>query len=553
MGRSKLASRPATEDANPGKAKRKKLSSGTENAPGPSISIGGEAGNERKPGLYCCNYCDKDLSGLVRLKCAVCADFDLCVECFYVGVELNRHKSSHPYRVMDNLSFPLVSSDWNADEEILLLEAIATYGFGNWKEVANYVGSKTQTECVDHFNSAYMQSPCFPLPDLSHTNGKSKDELLAMSKEHAVKKGLLDESPALVNLSPKEELPMSVEIKEEASGKEDSVDQPLPILAGVKKKANAPPQTQDTIKLEAAKQLSERSVGEKKPRLPGEKVPFVTELYGYNLKRQEFEIEHDNDAEQLLSDMEFKDCDTDAEREQKLQVLHIYSKRLDERKRRKEFVLERNLLYPDQFELSLSAEEKQIYNKCKVFARFHSKEEHKELIQKVIEEHRILKRIQDLQEARAAGCTTTTEANRFIEEKRKKEAEENLVRLNHGVPGSVAGKALKSPRGLQRNLQPFGSESLSKATLPIICSSLDNWDVSGLLGADLLSETEKEMCNEMRILPAQYFKMLETLTSEIKKGTVKKKSDAYSFFRVEPSKIDRVYDLLIQKGIGESS
>lgn len=185
-----------------------------------------------------------------------------------------------------------------------------------------------------------------------------------------------------------------------------------------------------------------------------------------------------------------------------------------------------------------------------------------------------------LQEARAAGCTTTTEANRFIEEKRKKEAEENLVRLNHGGPGSVAGKGLKSPRGLQRNLQPFGSESLSKATLPIICSSLDNWDVSGLLGADLLSETvsntgdshsncdlfpwferlklcafmqEKEMCNEMRILPAHYFKMLETLASEIKKGTVKKKSDAYSFFRVEQSKVDRVYDLLIQKGIGESS
>lgn len=96
-----------------------------------------------------------------------------------------------------------------------------------------------------------------------------------------------------------------------------------------------------------------------------------------------------------------------------------------------------------------------------------------------------------LQEARAAGCTTTTEANRFIEEKRKKEAEENLQRLNHGGgPGStVAGKALKSPRGLHRNLQPFGSDSLSKVTLPVICSSLDNWDVSGLLGSELLSET----------------------------------------------------------------
>ncbi|XP_006407803.2 transcriptional adapter ADA2a [Eutrema salsugineum] len=547
MGRSKLASRPADEDANPGKSKRKKLSLDPENA-GASVSTGGEARIERKPGLYCCNYCDKDLSGFVRFKCAVCMDFDLCVECFSVGAELNRHKSSHPYRVMDNLSFPLVTSDWNADEEILLLEAISTYGFGNWKEVADHVGSKTKTECIDHFNSAYMQSPCFPLPDLSHTNGKSKEELLAMSKEHAVK----NEIPALVKLSPKEELQMSAVIIHEDSGKDDAIDQPLPVLAGVKKKVNGP-QATDSIKLEAAKQPSDRSVGEKKPRLPGEKVPLVTELYGYNLKRQEFEIEHDNDAEQLLADMEFKDSDTDAEREQKLQVLHIYSKRLDERKRRKEFVLERNLLYPDQFEMSLSAEERKLYSSCKVFARFHSKEEHKELMKKVIEEHRILRRIQDLQDARAAGCRTSTDANRFIEEKRKKEAEESWLRQNHGAPGSIASKTLKSPRGLPRNLQPFGSVSLSKVTLPIISSSLDDWDVSGLLGADLLSETEKSMCNEMRILPAHYFKMLETLTSEIKKGNIKKKSDAYSFFKVEPSKVDKVYDLLIQKGIGEST
>lgn len=92
------------------------------------------------------------------------------------------------------------------------------------------------------------------------------------------------------------------------------------------------------------------------------------------------------------------------------------------------------------------------------------------------------------QEARTAGCRTTSEADRFIEEKRKKEAEESMLRLNHGAPGSIAGKSLKSPRGLARNLQPFGSASLSKVTLPI-ATSLDNWDVSGLLGADLLSET----------------------------------------------------------------
>lgn len=94
-----------------------------------------------------------------------------------------------------------------------------------------------------------------------------------------------------------------------------------------------------------------------------------------------------------------------------------------------------------------------------------------------------------LQEAKAAGCRTTSQATRFIEEKRKKEAEESLLRQSQGAPGSIASKTLKSPRGLARSLQPFGSDSMSKVTLPVISSSLDNWDVSGLLGADLLSET----------------------------------------------------------------
>lgn len=71
--------------------------------------------------------------------------------------------------------------------------------------------------------------------------------------------------------------------------------------------------------------------------------------------------------------------------------------RLDERKRRKDFILERNLFYHDAFEKNLSPEEKEIYQRYKVFMRFHTKEEHEELMKTVIEDHRIMKRIQDLQ------------------------------------------------------------------------------------------------------------------------------------------------------------
>lgn len=70
---------------------------------------------------------------------------------------------------------------------------------------------------------------------------------------------------------------------------------------------------------------ADRSFKGKKPNM-GNDGPLV-ELSGYNPKRQEFDPEYDNDAEQLLADMEFKDADTDEERELKLRVLRIYAKR----------------------------------------------------------------------------------------------------------------------------------------------------------------------------------------------------------------------------------
>lgn len=53
----------------------------------------------------------------------------------------------------------------------------------------------------------------------------------------------------------------------------------------------------------------------------------MTEFSGYKFKRQEFEAENDNDAEQLLADMEFEELMLIAECELKLRVLQINSKR----------------------------------------------------------------------------------------------------------------------------------------------------------------------------------------------------------------------------------
>lgn len=49
---------------------------------------------------YHCDTCKRDITEIVRIRCVVCADFDLCIECFSRGVELGGHLNSHAYKVL---------------------------------------------------------------------------------------------------------------------------------------------------------------------------------------------------------------------------------------------------------------------------------------------------------------------------------------------------------------------------------------------------------------------------------------------------------------------
>ncbi|KAK4486781.1 hypothetical protein RD792_006636 [Penstemon davidsonii] len=455
---------------------------------------------------------------------------------------------------MDNLAFPLICSDWNADEEMLLLEGIEMYGFGNWNEVAEHVGTKSKSQCVDHYSLIYMNSKCFPLPDMSRVMGKNKEELLAMARENGeIKKGATTSG----EVDAKEESPFHARIKVEDQRKEGpAVHSSLSISSDTgavggssggkmstkagKRASGVVPSKEDLDAIKVEEFHADRSVGEKKPRTSGDEGVSLKELSGYNTKRQEFEIEYDNDAEQLLADMEFKETDTNAERELKLRVLRIYSKRLDERKRRKNFILERNLLYPDPFEKNLTVEEKDMCHNYRVFMRFHSTEEHHELLRNVVEEQRILNRIKILQEARAAGCRTSAQVERYIEQKIKKESEENDHRLKESLQAGPSGKYLQrlNHQKVEQEISPTILDTGAKyfSTTSAGSNVSEIWDVTGLLGANLLSEAEKQLCGEIRILPTHYLNMLQTMSMGILNGNLTKKSDAHGLFNVDPCK-----------------
>ncbi|CAK9865514.1 unnamed protein product [Sphagnum jensenii] len=553
-------------------------------AGGESDANTGQLCAKAKRALYHCNYCNKDISGTIRIKCNKCPDFDLCVECFSVGVEITPHKCNHSYRVIDNLSFPLIHPDWNADEEILLLEAVEMYGLGNWGEVAEHVGTKSKTLCFDHYMTTYMNSTCSPLPDMSHVIGKSKAELLAMARTHQEgKKGTKDVKPLLSTPGSEGD---DGEVR--ASGSQVASDSGGPtsgrgskgqkVAGGIQGKEAADSPATGTATEDGGHSI--RSIGGKKPKpvVEDNKTGISSaEQSGYNAKRQEFDPEYDNDAEIPLADMEFKDNDTETDRELKLRMLHIYLSRLDERKRRKDFILERGLLNlkrQQSLDRKRTKEERELYQRSRVFMRYQTMEEHEALVAGLNAERKLRQRIEELQEYRMAGCRTLAEGEQYGSEKKKRELEASLRKSRENTAYLYSGKAThRSNRYMNREKEAeaassgittkdnnqkgrsssshhllSGSSLLASTGVKGAKRTGVPLDLAGHPGVELLSLTEQDLCSQFRLLPAHYLKMKETLMLEsMKRGQVSRQ-DAYHMFKVDPIKTDRVYELLVAMG-----
>ena len=475
---------------------------------------------EPKRALFHCQYCQKDISNVVRIKCAVCAEIDLCVECFSVGVEPYPHKACHAYHVIDNLSFPLFTMDWGADEELLLLEAVEMYGVGNWTEVSEHVGTKTKMQCHAHYFDTYINSPTNPLPDMSKVLGK------AYTKEE-----------------PKEE-PKEKKGKKAGENEEDDEEKEATLAS-------------------FSRPGDERHSGN------------MPELTGYNVKRDEFDPEYDVDAELPLAEMEFRDSDTELDRKLKLRMLEIYNQRLEERVRRKQFIIDRGLLNVKRqqgLERKRTPQDRDIHAAVRVFSRFLDPNEYEIMLEGLTAESHIRNRIAELKEYRRMGIVTLSEGEVYDAEKRKRVAEaarqralemplgKGNARANRylGREGFIlppVGAGVVSTKELQHLAQTTGAglggggafsglsgggSGRKKAPLPL--------NLTNLPGIEMLSKREQELCTNCRLLPVHYLSIKEALMRASAEGELLKRADVRHMFKIEPVKAIRIYELLLSNG-----
>ena len=147
------------------------------------------------------------------------------------------------------------------------------------------------------------------------------------------------------------------------------------------------------------KNHSSRSIVKNRNKKDQNSITSASEIVGFWPKRDEFENEYLNDAELEIAELEFLDDETKSDIELKLNVLKIYNKQLEEREKRKTFVIERGLLDIKKtmnYERKLLKDEREIYNCLKPFARLVDNDQFNTLFEGIILEKNLRQRLNQL-------------------------------------------------------------------------------------------------------------------------------------------------------------
>lgn len=366
-------------------------------------------------------------------------------------------------------------SVWTVEEDLRLLQGIRTHGLGNWSEISEAIGGqgstgKTPRRCLERYFDDFLGRYGCILPpymlsedddetaadgDNNNNNkeagGSSSEpgaslpegETPRSSKRRAV---MLRSPSSMSNISMTSRKKFKV-VPIEAVDGSDQV-WPKPYLPPTKDVQIGQEVGRDQayraellyVKTSAALESKEEVEQLRQewtdtrlhqpggptvlPPRPNDTMTLPgSDLEGFMPRRGDFDIEWENDAEHAVADMEFLPGESAADKQLKLQVLAIYSSKLDEREKRKQFVLSRGLFNyrknhaEDQ---KLPRDERDLVNRMRLFERFHTPEEHKMFLHDILKAKKLRKEIAKLQMYRRLGIRSLAEAEMYELDKKRR-------------------------------------------------------------------------------------------------------------------------------------
>ncbi|KAF9372347.1 Transcriptional adapter ada2 [Podila verticillata] len=433
---------------------------------------------------YHCDPCSRNITDTVRIRCAVCSDFDLCVSCFCTGTELGKHKNWHDYRVMEQHSFPIFDVDWGADEELLLIEGADNFGIGNWQDIADHVGSKTREECEAHYLQVYVSSENWPMPDMHKLFDMDPDAQAARKRQR------LAQRVARV---------------------------PVPVKA-------QKPMTSQPANHEIAGYM------------PG-RLEFETEYENEAEQSVKDMIFNEDDAPEEV-DLKLM----------VLEIYNAkLSKRLERRKfvfERGFLEYKKNVAS----EKKRSAKEREIINNVRVFAQLQTKEDYDKFVEGLLKEMQLRERIAELQEFRTNGLTTMASGEEYLRDKANRQSSLRHLVSREGVLSDRRNARPPPQRSQDDEISsPRGTATGNKAAPPVR-KPANPLNIQNAEGIHLLTAPEQALCSTLRIFPKSYMIIKEELLKEHARLGGLKRRQAREMIKIDVNKTGKIYDFFVEAG-----
>lgn len=442
--------------------------------------------------LYHCDVCSTDCTNRIRIQCAICTDYDLCVPCFAAGLTTGDHKPWHDYQIIEQNTYPIFEREWGADEELLLIQGCETYGLGNWADIADHIGNRSKEDVKKHYYDVYLNSKDYPLPDMN--------------------KDFWDVTP--------------IQFLEERKRRlEYRKNMPLP-----------PPRGKPVASVPLCHEIQGYMPGRLEFDHEAEneaEVPIKDMIF---------------DPEDLASDIELKltildiynsRLTTRAERK-RIMILNSlldYRKNISADKRK-------------------SKEEKDLLKKINAFIRILTPEDFETLTKDFLTELKCRLRIQQLQTWRKNGITTIDDGNKFEKDKLIRAAHyqrvgNGAISARHSqTPGIINGAGgIGGVNGASHRRTYSTANSPQPEFKPKSIGARAPLDISRAADFELLSNQEKQLCATLRMLPKPYLAIKNQLMKEaVKNNGVLKKKDARQALKIDVNKASKIYEFFVQMG-----
>ncbi|KAL0103211.1 hypothetical protein PUN28_017503 [Cardiocondyla obscurior] len=285
---------------------------------------------------------------------------------------------------------------------------------------------------------------------------------------------------------------------------------------------------------------------EEPPRF-GVHTPNGRLLAGYNAARSDFDVNFDNHAESLISDLEldeFQPRDNSCELGQALQVAiaQAYNNRLRERARRERIVREHGLIAFRKTIWSIQKYEntitKPLLERLLIFMQLVDGIEFDFLMEGLHRVGELKNHIFKLLEFRRNGIKHFHNVPMFQKLSQLRQENEREKK-----------QYLSNPEYSWRSLLPDNFASINN---PILGSAQRKaappLAIKGLPGYEKLSVDEKELCSVLRIVPANYLDFKLLLITESKKCGFLRLAQARTLLKIDVNKTRKIYDFLLERG-----